>query len=974
MKLHLPCALRGVLLATFALACTLPTWAGWSGDSFLMTAEDVAASTEGTLTITTAENAPGANGWFLRSYHNQDEAPVDGALTATINSLNLTKHDSGTPTLNIAGHWSADKSATHSFTNLTINTLNVSTDFAGDSRATIKVAANNTLSVNSVTGGATAFTLEDNATLHLNFWDFAGTKQTDANGDQTFRNDAYNRPTALYTGGLAGNITGTGTSKLVLHGEIIWERVVNNSADGVLWSAQSYTSDLTFNFTGAIDVSNLKLTMPDGYVGFLTVANNTLVITSVRADTERYSVPVDSDPTKSYTSTSFTSTSLGQLEGPSTNATKTWTIKLTGTLTDPGAGNTKDVILLSTKNITADSGNGTHGAGNFCLYLTPTGQLVMHNKANGDVATEGYSSWTLSEAMDNGGKWTSGSYDITLSYGAIGSGAWGFTIKGGSSLTLDGNAVTLPAYDRTIVDGGARPNADALNNLYTRLPDGTTSTVTVTGGDAVGGVYWLIISNVSVDALLSGKLLDSTTRQGVAMESTDALRFDGGGLRSGSETTRVVTLNNPIEAVADAFVHLMPAAGTTLILTKGNGALTSGQGLVVEGGKGSTVELLGVTKSDPQNITLSADTTLAISGPGTLTIDAALNSFDSTSSLSKNDGGSFIYIAKPDDSINSLSNSKGELEIQGSAAASTLKANSLKLVEGGAQATANTVSAATVTLGHPNSWNGTFDNALTVGTLTASQRIDMAAGTHISANSLKTDGLMLIGGSRIDVGNGRLEITGANNSADLGGILASNSISVTGHNGYANLKGVVLTGNSLAAANLKDALITVGPQRAPKSTTASTTLLELANANNSLIRVEKDTLIRNSNLVGSQVEHINGALTMQGGSLNATSSITSTAPGGRVTLDKVAFAAGSSIISNGTTYQVVAGSPVLTLSGNVSGANMALSHILIDVTGDTTETTNTLLLDSGDGKVNLFNCTTTLYTAPGMRVIFFNDS
>ncbi len=961
MKLHLPCALRGALLAAVTLASTTPTWAGWSGDSFLMTAEDVATANAGNLTITTAENAPGSNGWFLRSYYDENEAPAEGALSATINELTLTKHDSGTPTLNVAGHWNAEKSATHSFTNLTINTLNVSSDYTSDSLVTIKVASGNTLSVNSVTGGATAFTIEEGATLHLSFTDFAGMLQTNADGDPLYRNDSNNTPTRLYTGGLASTITGAGT--LVLHGSVDWELVDNNFMGGVLWSTEAYSANLNFSFTGTIDISNLTVRLPDGYTGGVTngVDNQRFVVQAAKAGVERIVVAASANPSASYTSSSFTTSSFGQLQGAVTNASKTWTLRITGTLTNPGAGNTQDVILLSTTEITGASGRGEHGLGNFCLYLTSTGQLVLHSKENSEDVSKGLSTWTLVEGLANGATWTEGSYDITLSYGAIGGGYSGFIFDKDSSLILNGTAMTMPAYDRAVTTETTKLNTNLLNELYTRLPGGSSASVTVTGDAVSGGVYWRLISDISVEGLREGIW---PTDAGVPMEDTDIIKFAGGALRSGTDESPNVIVSNPIEAEADAFVRLAPSANTSLIITHGEAALTSGAGLTIEGGSGSRVELQGVSTSAPQKITLSAETSLGISGPDTLTIDASLNTFDPTSSLSKLDGGNFIYIAKANDHIASLSNTSGELEIQGTVAANSLEADSLKLVESGAQAAATNVSVASLTLGNPNSWNGTFDNALTADTLTATSRIDMAAGTHLSANAVKTNGLMLIGGSRIDVGNGSLEVTGEN-SADVGGVLASNTISVTGHNGYANLRGFVLTGDSLTAASLKDALVTVGPQKAPRSTSAGTTL-ELTSVANSLIRVEADTTIRNSHFAGSSVEHHNGTLMLQDSSLDATSTITSTVVGGGVSLSNTTFHAGSSLTVDGTTYTITSQAIAMALTGTATGTEMALSQIFIDATGSTAEQSNLLFLDSGSGYVNMSNCNIVLHTAPGM--------
>ncbi len=982
MKLHLPRALRGALLAALALTCTTPAWAGWSTDSYLINADDVALSEDGLLLITTESNAPGGNGWFFRSYYDESQPAVDGALNLTVSKFTLTKHDSGTPTLNIAGHWNGSED--YGFTKLTFNELYVSNAYTADAPATISIASQNNLAINSVTGGGTVkFSIADNASLTLNFNDFAGERQTDADGGPVIRQNSSNNHSLVYSGGHADDISGSGT--LALQGEIVWdfdelqdELEANGNTFVVLWSTECYGTNLDFSaFSGSLDVSGLSLRAPDGYTGGITLVNNQISGWVMQASTQRYTQASGATPTATYTSNAFESTAIGSLDS-STNASKSWTMTFTGTITAPAGGFNQDIILLSTQQVTTEKGQNDYGDTGFAVYLCTGGSLILHRNGELDYGNNDFglvnanSTFTSVSILDGlATDWTTCEYTITLSYALVNGSTHQLQIdRANTTITLDGVANTS-TYSYSSIQLESAPDRDTLNNLYSRLPESSTGTVTVTG-DATGGAYWLIVGETSVDSLLSGRLTDAASGEAVTMDSTDSLRFDGGTLRSGSAQTPVVTLSNTIEATDDEHVKLGPEAGTTLILTNGNSALSSGLGLSVVGGDGSTLELQNVSITNPENISVKANNTLALAGSADITVDSAKNSFDAEASLSRTDNGTLTYIGAAKNHIASLSNARGTLVIQDETTAKAVSANKLSMVTDGADLTVNgTLQAGSIVLGDAYGWPASsLYCVIEAQNIQVSGSVDMGTGTAITAQAMSVGSMMVASGATVDVEDGSLLIS---KSADVGGIIQSDSIGLTGKDGgYANLKGVLLTGNSLYATELKYADVRVAPPRG-KTTggSSSATVLELGKVVNSRITGILDTTICNSQFSGSSIAFSDGQLTLINTSHDATSSISHSQADASITLNAVSMAAGSSITvggNAGSTFTMASGviqPDSLTLTGSVSASQMKLTNLVIDISSADSVVGETLLINSGTGKVDTNGCSITVYTAPG---------
>ncbi len=965
MKLHLPRALRGALLATFALSLTTPVWAYDSNPEYngkyiyLFDSADA---------IDTAKSTPEEGKVYVRPADNATD-PIEPGQKATIGSVTLNNNLTMVIQTN---EWQTQPS----FTNLTFNNVTV----ADNGNATINVTANNVLSVGAVDGNV-RFSIDESGTLSLNFNDFAGTLQTDSRGNVDYTYDSQNQPTLCYEGGLAGSISGAGT--LALTGEVVWNfgnlndiLVDNDTMGGVVWSPESYSTTLDFSaFTGTIDTSNLKLVLPDGYTGGFTYGRDDkkLRVMLLPAPTQRYSLDSTETPTASYTSNAFESTEIGNLSA-TTNATKSWTLTLRGSITNPEGGFNKDIVLVSTNPVTGDSAKQDYGSTGFALYMTPTGELVLHRA--GELA-DGSNTWTSNSNADYSSTyilqglatdWTTCDYTIVLNYSHQGNQDVLLIDRNNSSLRFGETVITLTNTYNGVSLGGI-PAASALNNLYTRLPGSSELNATVSG-EATKGSYWLINSNVSTEELLAGKLTDQASGESVAMVSSDALRFNGGALRSGTDGSSFVYLENSIEAVDGAKVYLMPESGTWLVLADGEGALNANKGLQIEGGAGSTVVLGGVATSTPENISLAAANTLSFTGAD-VTIDAAKNTLDPTANLRREDGGTLVYVGTADTSIGSLAAEWGTVEMRGTTQVNNgVVAETVSVLEDGTVATVSgsRVNANTVNLGNPfgsAARNVTLKTdevravtALNMGNGATLSGLDTADGSP-SAIEVHVGGLMVATGATLDVGVGSLEADGKN--IFIGGDVKSDAINLSGvGQAYASGSNIFLTADTLVADSLMDADITVD---APSSDT--TPVLQLGEAKWSAITTNTDTLITHSVLNGSAVNAAAGTLTLANTTVNGTSSVTST---NAITLDTVTMLAKSSLTVGGTTYTTAstAGESGIILTGTASSSAMTLTKLVIDTSDELAPNDGTIYLTTTNGSFDIEKCAITLYTAPGI--------
>ncbi len=991
MKLHLPRALRGALLAAFALTCTTPAWAGaWKGNTYVIDAEDVAKET---FLLTTANGTADSNGWFLRTTTADDASDIaEGAATATITSLILNKPgtevEGALYTLNIAGHWQNEAGM---FSNLHIGKIMPGAEFSAESPVTVSIQANNTVSLGDLENGssevanmADSVILNVSGSLNLNFNDFAGTAAMGDDGNFAFKTVGDDpRSFVSYTGGLADNITGDGI--ISLQGEVNWA----STESGVLWSTSSYDTELPVP-TNNVDFSNITLRFQNGYTGYTSTDGDKILVTVMESSTQLYPIETTTTPTASYKSTGFTPQAIGNLQvedngtmkETSTDASKAWTLRLTGTFSKPtGAESGNDIILASTK---ADT--SALGVGDFCLHLASDGSLVLHN---------GHSGWGISTLLSSSqanadADWTQATYDITLSHRYSGGFGWilGVDTTSSSFLSVDigganvrtdittGSSIVVSESSIEVTSNSSMAS-NTLNNLYSSQPVDAEMTVTLSG-DATGSSYWLLNSGVTVEALRSGELTTSTGTP-TAMTSTDILRFDnlltmedtGGILRSGTEEEPIVTIDNVIEATGNAYVRLAPEAGTTLILTQGNGALNSGRGLIVMGGEGSTVELQGISSGEKKNITVRAGNTLSLAGAGAITINAADNNLDPTSSLLMGGGGSLTYIAKVDDSLNELSNKGGELIIQNAAIANNVTAKTLTITNSEDRlAVAETLTTESIKLGSDPFGSTEMKSAgLNAGTLIATKQVLVGNGSAIEALHATIASLTMAAGAQYLVAeNGSVHVTG---DTMVGGTMKSANISVTGKDGgWTYNQNLKLTADTLSTNAMSDTHVHVGTAQdgiLPLAQDTTPVVLELGTVARSLITGNQDTIISASSFTkGSGIEFSSGRLQLLNTSHDASSSIAHTAAEASISLSNVTLDTGSTIIAGGTTYAVGTSTPGLSLSGTATEGSLTLTKLVVDISNDKVEMENVLLIESsGNSLIDKDNCEVSFYTAPG---------
>ncbi len=460
---------------------------------------------------------------------------------------------------------------------------------------------------------------------------------------------------------------------------------------------------------------------------------------------------------------------------------------------------------------------------------------------------------------------------------------------------------------------------------------------------------WNLHMDVSVQQLQSGKLGDINDAAYIAMEETDTLSFQGATLTSSA----TAVINGEITTTESNAVKLAPAAGTTLEFTHGDGALSNGNGLILSGGKGSTVILRDVQTAAPEKIEFTTeDTTLAIAGPEELTMNSANNTFLATSHLSKLDGGKLIYIGKETDAIGSLSNETGTVEIarktalttqkltastlaitkaaDGSAiTADSVQAENLEIadyVNVGSSLTADRVSVEdTITL-------GSFAK-LTAGDLSAAN-VEMAVGSNLKATTLDVSGTLAVSPS----------LTGytGDQGLDLGNIsiVGGSGISATG-----TLTDVHYANGTLSTASIQDTTIHIIPSTSECllslgsasnvciTPQGSTTIADTVFTNNSRILAKEQVTLLGVTFGDDATVRVNGtnpsatfagSLTWQGS--------TSVINGGATMLS------GSSITVGSTSYEVTPLPKQVTIIGSANETAMTIDVLMADLTGQPTPT------------------------------------
>ncbi len=987
MKLHLPCALRGALLACFAVASSTPAMGGWSGDSFLITADDITASQSGSLDITTAENTPGGNGWFLRSYYDQDQAALDGATSITINALTLTRHDSGTSTLNIAGHWNGN--ADYAFTGLTINSIIAEDTFTADAPVTISIAGGNTLTLGDITGASATPLTSDNV---------------------KFTVDGTLNLAIDYLDGLKEQIT-EGSGTLALQGTIDLSSFTEAGS-------QTYLEGVSF---GNIDTSKIQFTgLAEGLTGALNYSDNTLVINVTTGSPTTPDTPVDPPlgdgpvvrvPMPSPTADTLVSTgamgiptSCMKVTGlESFDDSGAVTINITGTLTNPGYTDASPyVLLLSSKDLGGEN-PGNMEDGNFCIYVTKDGELVVHSKEQtskpGDADFAGYTSRVYSTTTC--ANWFAGEYDITIRYGDIG-GVHGVTLVSGS-LTLGANSsdtnerinVLANASVGSGVITGSRID-NVLETLYTRLPGGMNGLGSTFFPSAVvmQSATWLVQGQGFITQLFTKGVYDVESFDPVddiinfkqGGELVSAFRYDGEG---GSDTiANTITADDGAAVTFRLNENGQLGTRPTIVLEDGEGALNQkvdadgqfvGGGLTLVGQEdafGGKLVLNNIDSSslgELRKIVVGNGLALELNGRADLSInnaDESLgNNIGTDASLIKGGGGSLSYTAKEGDKLHEVSNADGALALAGQMSANFVTAKALNLTQDGTAITGvNTVTVAGgLTMGSVYG-SSQVSATLEAKTLQALDRIDMGAGTSITATTVETTGAYLAAGATISVGTGNISIISDPNSkwanAYVSGTIGSDSIDLTANGAApAEIKDLLLSNDGMATNSITNGFITVSDavtQSIIALADSSPKVLELGTAKNTVINGTTDTAILNTALDASNVTITGSDLQLSNGTVTNGSSISVT--GGNLLASQVSVDSSSSITADSMVLNSVTLNPGTTLtagtgsyefstltpqpvqvSGSVTPDTFDVTRLVIDLSGTNAEGTYELL-------------------------------
>ncbi len=483
---------------------------------------------------------------------------------------------------------------------------------------------------------------------------------------------------------------------------------------------------------------------------------------------------------------------------------------------------------------------------------------------------------------------------------------------------------------------------------------------------AKGSKFWLLQRNVSVQSLQGGTMGDKADMVLASLQKSDKLRFAGGTLTS----SKSVTLSNEIEVQGSNKVKLSPAANTTMTFLKGEGALSNANGLELSGGSGSTVVLKGVKTTAPERITFTTNnTTLAIAGPKTLTLDPTKNTFRATSGLSKLDGGTMIYLAQPTDSIGSLSNSSGTLTINkgtsGVATALTAKklvAGTLNIKTDGTSVVSTTVTAGNLVLGDaPNS-----GISLTATTLNSSKSIELGEFSTLTATTLNATNVT-IGRGALLTGNhltatGTLTVTEAVAGYPRTHGLVVGSTTLSGNGKAATVKGMDFSTSLLSAKSVNDAIITVAQA---KSKAAGQPTLSLGTVSNTIINTAAGATIEGTTL-NNTVVNAAKSLTLSGTTHDSSSTISVAGTGATVKLVNATLINEGGMTIDGTEYKATNIPKSLVMSASANQSKMVISEALVDLRGMKEEELTALpIITSTTGQIT-GSKNITFITSPGM--------
>ncbi len=865
MKLHLPCALRGALLACFAVAGSTTARAAWDGDSYIITENAISS-------LATADGTVGDNGIFIRTTDGSYSATTD-VQTATISKLIV-----GNDRVNLQGHWSNPSG--NAFTALTLQSVVLGD---GISAATVNVYEYNTVYLSGTSGVIdSGITMRVNGTLCMDFalWNEISSQVVGVSASES-SGTGGSESTAGGVISFFGTIDTTNSSKYdfpvidTVGGSYTFEDVLTNyenfSLDGYAqdnlsfefaqsgWNVKAdvgYAADAVWQEDGTMDVT----------VTYIGVGRKQYYADGV---TPPAPITVNAD----FQATAETAGVLTQIENVYTGASGSeWTVQVYGVVIKP-EDPTQDLVLLTNtdSNIAGQYLISTDGSGyerpdsslnlskgDFAIYLTSDGRIMLHhsNKCHKDEeASKGMMATYCQIGTLGTTEWTTMEFSFYLTYSELGADFKAITFKP----TVNDNTVSyfilrdadgkliMASYDSngqndnsmlsyiSIDVGKAVPSSDLSKSIYTCLTENSYVSVGTTDEAPIAGsmplpsapvlpenVYWYIVRNAtaSIDGLWRGDYLDYDTKEGTPMSDSETIVFTGGTLSTdASDEARSITLNNALQVENansdEAGVKLAPGKNTQLVISNGEQALTTTSadgtttfhGLEIGGEAGSSVVLMNVTSTTPENITVKAGGALAFSGTRTYTIDAnnATIHLDEAASLGVLGGGTLVFRADEvnGSTLNELFGTSSTVKLENNVTATLADVDKLSLTEGSSLHTTAGVIANTIDVASTASIS--TDTSIAAATVTLEADSAMTAANNITAE-----------GGTIDVGANSTLTAGATVSAKtltLGtyAIATAESVATSGDismGDYANLSATDIATEGFIKANGEGSSIT----------------------------------------------------------------------------------------------------------------------------------------------------------------------
>ncbi len=952
MKLHLPCALRGALLACFSVACTTPAWAAslsdqenpieWAGTNGWLWDSAPYLSTE-EMTDTSFTLGPA---WS----DTETDRPL--SIDATIGTVTLKAGD----TLEVKSNWwQADQNngAGHNFTNLVFNKVTV----VGDGSATLTLAANNVLAITS--------TLPDNITINVD--GTLGISFTDWDASSTLINGTGD-------GGiieLYGNIDTTSgkydISDLQSPGDSkTFEDIFTNyeSVDTSQYSKENLSFQLS---------SNSELWGVTSEVGYNSTLewqeDGTLDLTVKYVGIGRKVQGATQIPTTPPTADFIASDETSGVLSPITNTDDgggTWNIQLHGMVLKPDA-NTPDVILLTTASSGISDTFTTEDklkAGNFAIVLTSSGEIVLHRSnavTKDEESTKGAMATTWTIGNLNTEDWTIMEFSLNLSYTETGTNnafkqilfkptdaddnaisyLTLYDSSGNEILSGNGTAVATLSYGYVDI-GGTISTSILTSSVYTRLTE--NSYVSLSNPDSAppkgssplpelpvdpNAVSWCITQNASasIEDLRNGMYMDYDTGSYVKMKDDEKILFSGGTLTTvGAE----VVLSNPLAVDDGKSVKLAPGANSQLTISRGEQALKTAatqvfHGLEIGGGTNSKVILQNVSSTTPENITIHAGGTLEFYGANTYTIDADKNNILAGGSVGVGGGGTLVFLGKADGSsaIGGLFSDDGTVQVERSVKADSITASKLNIAE---------VSSVTATQGVvANTINVADGASLASGTAIATKGLSMGEASEVTATG------------SINANNGAISM-GANSYLTSGGDVAGSDVTLAEN---AKLVADTLTASGFTKADNAGSSINVNKLNSKflwawnggivdvgngeLTTTGGTTLTAGGVITSSNVTIEANPDVNMGYATFSKGIHLTGNTLTADISSGAIITISAASAKTRAAADaEISIAEMSNTTINAAGNVVVNGSQLTSSSISVTDGALALTNVVQD--------------------------------------------